>query len=270
MHPREPQAVTADMSYRSGRDLNNRHFAYTRASSLPLSRGDHIPVIIGVAVGGMRVAKTSNVAIIGEDLFITGEVRNGGRVVVAGTIEGTLSASEVVIRPSGRILGTLIADNAEIDGDVRGHVLVRQLLQIGSTGRVHGDVRYGQITMQTGADLSADLRNVPPSLGGDLSLTMKRGGSVIITTEDLTAVDPDSPVASLAFSVTRQTNGFVARSSSKTAAIDQFTQPELMRNDVLFVHDGSATSSASFDVIVRDQTGETSGAPKTVQVTVLR
>jgi cytoskeletal protein CcmA (bactofilin family) len=216
------------------------------------------------------VAKSSKLAVIGPDLIITGEVRNGGRVEVSGVIEGTLSASEVLIRPTGRVLGTLIADNAEIDGDVRGHVLVRQFLQIGSTGKVHGEVRYGRIAMQSGADLSADMRNVPPSVGGDLELTVKRGGSVIITTEDLTAVDPDSPASSLAFTVTRQTHGFIARASAKTTPIDQFTQPELMRNDVLFVHDGAAGVSASFDIVVRDQTGETSGAPKTVHVTVLR
>jgi cytoskeletal protein CcmA (bactofilin family) len=215
-------------------------------------------------------SKSKGLAVIGPDLVIVGELRNGHRVEVHGLIEGTVTAKEVVVRSSGRILGTLVADNAEIEGEVRGHVLVRQVLQIGNTGRVFGDVRYGQIAMQGGAELSADMRNMPPELAGDFTLTTKRGGSVIITTDDLTAIDPDSPTNDLVFAVTRQAGGHVARAAAKATPIDRFTQPDLVRNTVLFVHDGSANASASFDVVVTDQLGATSGPAKTVQVDILR
>ena len=45
--------------------------------------------------------------------------------------------------------------------------------------------------MEMGADLSAELRNVPPRLSGDLDITVRRGKSVVVTTEDITTIDPD-------------------------------------------------------------------------------
>ncbi len=207
-------------------------------------------------------------AVIGPDLFIQGDVRNGDQVIVEGYIEGSISAEHVTVNKGGRIHGTLVASSAEIDGEVQGNVLVRQLIRIGSTGSVRGEVHYGKIAMQNGAELSAEMRNVPPAIAGDLNLTVKRGQSVRITLEDLTAIDPDSPAQSLAFAVSSATNGFVARASAASTPVDRFTQAELQGNSVLFVHDGSVGRTAHFDVTVTDDAGATSGAAQTVNVVV--
>ncbi len=207
-------------------------------------------------------------AVIGADMWIKGEVRNGRHVVVQGLIDGSISAEHVVVHQGGRIHGTLIADTAEIDGEVQGHVLVRQLIQIGPTGAVRGDVRYGKIAMQSGAELSADMRNVPPEIAGDLNLAVKRGQSARITTEDMTAIDPDSPANSLVFVVSRPINGFVAHTAAATTSVDRFTQLELQANAMVFVHDGSVGQAASFDVVVTDNAGASSGPAKTVHVAV--
>lgn len=209
-------------------------------------------------------------AVIGADLTITGDVRNGGSVEVFGRIDGSLAADHVIVHRGGQIFGSLIAGSAEVDGVVQGQLLVRRLLQIGSTGSINGDVRYGQIAMQTGAELSADVRNVPPSIAGDLNLTVTRGQFVRIATEDLTAIDPDSPIASLVFAVSRLVNGFVARSSAHTTPIDRFTQADLQSNTIVFVHDGSGAAVANFDVMVTDHAGASSGPAKTVHVAVFK
>jgi cytoskeletal protein CcmA (bactofilin family) len=214
------------------------------------------------------VDKTQRQDVIGADLFIKGEVRNGQHVQVLGFIDGSISAEHVVVHKGGRIYGTLIADSAEIDGEVQGHILVRQLLRIGGSGSVHGDIHYGKISIQTGAELSADLRNVPPAIAGDLNLAVKRGQSVRITTEDLTAIDPDSPIQSLVFAVSRPLNGFVARLAAGSTPVDRFTQSELQSNSMVFVHDGTVGQAASFDVVVTDHAGASSGPAQTVHVAV--
>jgi cytoskeletal protein CcmA (bactofilin family) len=221
-------------------------------------------------VGDNAVSKSNGQAVIGPDLFIKGDVRNGRSVEVLGQIDGSLTAEHVIVHKGGRIYGALVVDNAQIDGEVQGHLLVRQLLQIGSTGSVHGDVRYGRLAMQAGAELSADVRNVPPAIAGDLNLAVRRGQSVRITTEDLTAIDPDSPAESLVFTVTRPLNGFVARALEAGTPIERFSQPELQRNGLVFVHDGSPGDAASFEVAVTDQTGASSGPPNTVRVAVFK
>jgi cytoskeletal protein CcmA (bactofilin family) len=116
---------------------------------------------------GIIMSNTRGQAVIGADMFIKGDIRNGKHIDVLGLVDGSISAERVVVHSGGRVTGTLIADNAQVDGVVQGHVLVRQLIEIGSTGAVHGDVRYGKIAMQIGAELTADVRNVPPSIAGD-------------------------------------------------------------------------------------------------------
>jgi cytoskeletal protein CcmA (bactofilin family) len=214
------------------------------------------------------MSKSSGAAVIAADLTVTGEIRNGGHVAVLGLVEGTLAARHVSVQPGGRILGSLVAETADIDGKVEGQVLVRQLLKIGASGSVQGGVRYGRIAMEPGGELSADLKNVPPDIAGDLNLVVKRGESVAIATEDLTAIDPDSPAGSLMFAVTSPVNGFVARASARASPIDRFTQLELERKAVVFVHDGSRGAAASFDVTVTDNAGASSGKARTVQVAV--
>jgi hypothetical protein len=52
-------------------------------------------------------------------------------------------------------------------------------------------------------------------------------------------------------------------------SIDRFTQADIEARNVLFTHDGSNGGRASFDVVVADRSGATSGEPRTVTVTVL-
>ena len=63
-----------------------------------------------------------------------------------------------------------------------------------------------------------------------------------------------------AFTVTRPLNGHVARSSAPRAAIEHFTQAELMAGQIVFAHDGASASEAGFEVVVADKSGATSGA----------
>lgn len=208
-------------------------------------------------------------ALIGTDLEIEGEIRNGGTVQVLGLVKGTVAADHVVVLPGGRVLGTLRAGTAEIHGLMQGSLAVRQLLTIGTSGVVRGDVRYGQVTMAIGGELTAEMRNVPPGISGDFEVVVRRSRAITITSADITASDPDDGAADLVFSVSRPVNGRVTKAGAIDLSIDRFTQAELLAGTVLFVHDGSVEAQASFEVVVADKAGATSGAPQVVRVTVV-
>ena len=206
--------------------------------------------------------------VVGPDLAIIGTIRNCQRVEIFGYVEGEVAAQTLVIREGGKVFGRIKAESAEVHGIMQGHAFVKNLMTIGRVGSVSGNVQYGQLAMELGAELSADVRNVPPAIFGDLDLTVGRGKSVKITTADLTAVDPDDGAAALIYTVSSPLNGFVELTEAPNTPATTFTQADLEAGNVMFHHDASQTRVASFNVIVTDHAGATSGTPATVHVTV--
>lgn len=208
------------------------------------------------------------VLIIGEDAVLKGEVKSGQRIEIWGYVEGGVSASEVIVQEGGKLFGNVSSDTAEIRGTIQGDVRVQQLIQIKSTGHAAGKIKYGRLSMEEGGELTAHVRNIPPTLGGDLDLTVSKGRSVRITTADLNALDPDDRPENLTFHISNASGGYVALSQALAEPVATFSQADLENGQVYFAHDGSEGEKAKFDVEVSDVSGATSGAPQTVNVAV--
>lgn len=215
------------------------------------------------------MTQAPGVAIISEDTVLKGRISHCKLLEVFGYVEGEVAAERLIVHPGGRVFGTVKADAADINGRLQGNVAVKHLIRIGANGAVNGQVHYGRISMESGAELSADLRNVPPEISGDLDLVVRRGRAVRITTMDLTAIDPDDNAHNLSFTVSNAINGFVALEGALDQPIETFTQADLENGHVMFAHDGNAAATASFDVIVADKSGATSGSAMTVKVAVI-
>jgi cytoskeletal protein CcmA (bactofilin family) len=240
-------------------------------SLAPAQKPAHLCVIV---VGqrarqrGISVAGQQGVLVIREDTILKGEIRNCRQMEVYGYVEGDVAAESLVIHSSGQCYGTVKIESAEIHGTLQGDVVVKHLISIRDTGSVSGNVQYGTLAMEAGGSLTAEVRNVPPKVAGDLDVTVDRGRSVRITLEDLHAIDPDDDAKDLIFTVSNARNGFVALSGMPGRPAAKFTQADLEGGRVNFAHDGTAAGTASFDVFVADHTGATSGRPQTVKVTV--
>jgi cytoskeletal protein CcmA (bactofilin family) len=214
------------------------------------------------------VADNSGLLVVGEDTIITGEVRNCRQIEVFGYVEGKVAADTAVIHQGGRCYGTLRSQTAEVSGTLQGNVFVKNLINIRSSAEVSGNVQYGALAMEVGGNLSAQVRNVPPTLAGDFTLSVQRGRSVKIELEDLNAVDPDDAATDLIFKVASPSNGFVALASAARQPVAQFSQADLAAGNVIFTHNGAAGKTAGFSVVVTDHTGASSGAPRQVAVIV--
>jgi len=206
--------------------------------------------------------------VIQKGTILQGDVRNCRQIDVAGEVRGDIAADHVVVHEGGRIDGTVRSVTLTVHGYLIGGVTVRGLLSIAATGSVVGQIRYGQLGIEPGGNLEADVRNIPPRLAGDHTIEVKRGGIGAITVEDLEAVDPDDPAEDLQFTVFNPTRGYVARSVDPGVPISSFTQADINAGDIVFVHDGSRSARASFDVVCGDAKGATSGQPQTVRVDV--
>ena len=208
-------------------------------------------------------------AVIGKDLAVQGTIRNATVVEVWGSLVGAVQADHVVIHHGGRVQGRIEAGAADVEGLLDGRVRVRDLISIGSSGSVRGDVRYGGLSLALGGSLSGDVRNIPPELGGDFELVVRQGQAVRITTADLCATDAEDDDASLVYAISNPTHGFVALASAPADAVSSFTQGDIAAGAVLFVHRGEGDEPGGFDVVVADSQGATSGAPRHVSIAVM-
>jgi len=94
---------------------------------------------------------------VGEGVCVKGDLSVPGVIVVDGQVEGNVTARAVWVSPTGSIKGTIAATEAEIHGTISENIAVKQLLVVRPTGRVTGDVRYGELQLEKGAVISGTL-----------------------------------------------------------------------------------------------------------------
>ncbi len=92
-----------------------------------------------------------------------------------------------------------------------------------------------------------------PILVTNNTITLLEGDTEIIDIGDLSTTDIDTADADLVYIVTTPpVNGFLALTSAPTVSISTFTQDDIANNRVTYVHDGTPTTSDSFDFTVQD------------------
>ena len=207
--------------------------------------------------------------VIQADMAIEGKLITTGALEVRGYVKGDIAAGHLVVHETGTHYGTLMAGSALLRGVCQGKLRIKNLLSISRDGSAIGTLEYGQLAMEQGGTLSADLRNIPPELGGDLNLSVNRGRAVKITERDLTSYDPDDAAKDITYNITNMVHGFIMLTTAPKAPAISFTQADLEQGRVGFTHDNSTASLASFDVIVADDSGATSGKAETVRVAVV-
>jgi cytoskeletal protein CcmA (bactofilin family) len=96
--------------------------------------------------------------IVGPDIKLKGvEITDCDTLVVEGRVEASMDSRVVQIAQSGVFTGKATMDVAEIWGTFEGQLTVRKQLVIYASGRVSGQIRYGQIRIEEGGELSGDV-----------------------------------------------------------------------------------------------------------------
>lgn len=101
------------------------------------------------------------VLIIGREISLTGQITACDRVVVEGKVEATLTDSRFIeIAETGQFKGSAEIEEAEIRGRFEGKLSVRGRLLIRGSGKVMGEIAYGQIEVECGGELSGTVQTV--------------------------------------------------------------------------------------------------------------
>jgi cytoskeletal protein CcmA (bactofilin family) len=100
--------------------------------------------------------------IVGREISLSGEITSCDQLIVEGSVEANLTnCRDVDIAESGLFKGSATVEEVEVRGRFEGNLIVRKRLYIRATGRVSGAIRYGQIEIECGGQISGDIQAQP-------------------------------------------------------------------------------------------------------------
>lgn len=111
---------------------------------------------------------------INEGTEIKGNINSTGHFRIDGRIEGNVKTpTKVVIGKTGIIIGSLISEDADIEGKIEGTIEVSGTLTLRSSAVIDGDVTIGRLAVEPGAILNANCIMQNPASNGQIR-TQKR------------------------------------------------------------------------------------------------
>ena len=94
---------------------------------------------------------------IAQGTIIEGDLKSEGDFRIEGVINGTLiTKGKVVIGTTGLVEGSLSCNNADIEGKIKGKLVVLETLSLRASANVYGDVQTGKRAVEPGATFNAN------------------------------------------------------------------------------------------------------------------
>lgn len=145
--------------------------AKTPTSGLPEPR----PMLVQAAEsasGTRQVMGGSPRSVIGNDLTIIGhgiKIISAGVLEIDGRVDGDVQGTQVIIGETGRLTGTIAAEQVVVKGTVSGQIRGRDVMLDGSS-HVEGDVHHQRLTIAVGAHFEGRSRRATGELRTTLDL----------------------------------------------------------------------------------------------------
>lgn len=100
-------------------------------------------------------ADGNSINLIGAGTSIEGDIQATSDIRIDGTLKGTINTKgKLVVGPSGNIEGEINCQQADISGNVRGKIVVAELLALKATAKLSGEITVGKLAIDPGADFS--------------------------------------------------------------------------------------------------------------------
>jgi cytoskeletal protein CcmA (bactofilin family) len=94
---------------------------------------------------------------VGKEIIFSGKISSCDCLVVEGTVKADITGcKDIQVAKGGVFIGSAASENADIQGRFEGELTVSQRLLVQSTGEVAAKVRYHQIQVECGGDISGD------------------------------------------------------------------------------------------------------------------
>jgi cytoskeletal protein CcmA (bactofilin family) len=101
---------------------------------------------------------TQDIFTIPEGVAIEGNIDTKKPITIAGSLKGDINqAPQLLLLPTGKIVGDINCQTAEISGHVQGHMVVLDLLVCRASAVINGNISYGRVRVEAGAVLNGTL-----------------------------------------------------------------------------------------------------------------
>jgi len=105
---------------------------------------------------------TSTESVISEDCIFTGNIVTKGSIKIEGTVDGSISeAKEVFISKTSKITGDISSEKCVIYGNVKGNILVNDMVEVMSSASIEGNITAPRIMIEEGAFFNGEINMKP-------------------------------------------------------------------------------------------------------------
>ncbi|MBM3517088.1 MAG: polymer-forming cytoskeletal protein [Alphaproteobacteria bacterium] len=111
------------------------------------------------AAHASRYGAEAKTLIVGRDIDLSGSIGACERLVVEGRVEAALrGCHHLEIASGGVFKGVADVREARVNGSFEGTLTVRGCLQVEASGRVNGEVHYGEIEIARGGQVGGQVQ----------------------------------------------------------------------------------------------------------------
>ena len=110
-------------------------------------------------MSNQNTATSKGIGFLGEDLFVEGTIHAKKKMVVSGTVNGSICGDqEIVVAVTGNVNGKLEGKTILVAGKVSGNLLAHKRLEVIASATIKGEMQVpsGQLLIQEGAQLEAE------------------------------------------------------------------------------------------------------------------
>jgi cytoskeletal protein CcmA (bactofilin family) len=117
------------------------------------------PVLSAAPAAAPAAPSNARRLVVGREIVFTGEIKSCDCLVVEGTVKANVAAcKDIQIAEGGLFTGSASVEIAEIRGRFEGELNVSQRLSVRSGGKISAKVRYHQVEVECGGEISGDIQ----------------------------------------------------------------------------------------------------------------
>lgn len=97
-------------------------------------------------------------SIICNDMEIKGSISSEGALHIDGIVDGDVTAGDITIGPTGKVIGEVKAEAVKVKGEVLGSIRARRI-ELETGARVEGDILHASLSIQPNAIFEGQVKH---------------------------------------------------------------------------------------------------------------